>query len=148
MVDTTYQSTYSREAPEIEARRLALMDEAKNLYNTPMGLPFVEAVGLSGTEYQAIDFANQGIGAFEPYIQAGAQGVSQGMDLTQRGALAAGAIDTTDQFQSAQDMLGRATPVLGRGIGAIERVSAGLRSQSGCLLHEPVPAERNPKRSW
>jgi hypothetical protein len=120
MVDTTYQSTYSREAPEIEARRLALMDEAKNLYNTPMGLPFVEAVGLSGTEYQAIDFANQGIGAFEPYIQAGAQGVSQGMDLTQRGALAAGAIDTTDQFQSAQDMLGRAVPVLGRGIGAIE----------------------------
>jgi hypothetical protein len=99
MVDTTYQTTYSREAPEIEDRRLALMDEARNLYNTPMGLPFVEAAGLSGTEQQAIDFAKQGVGSFEPYIQAGAQGVSQGMDLTQRGALAAGAVNTTGQYQ-------------------------------------------------
>ena len=119
MVDTTYSSSVAREAPEIEDRRLALMDEARNLYNTPMGLPFVEAAGLSGTETQAIDFAKQGVGAFEPFIQAGAQGVSQGMDLTQRGALAAGAVDTTEQFQSAQDMMGRAVPVLGQGIGGI-----------------------------
>ena len=119
MVDTTYSSSVAREAPEIEDRRLALMDEARNLYNTPMGLPFVEAAGLSGTEDMAIDFAKQGIGAFEPYIQAASQGVSQGMDLTQRGALAAGAVDTTDQFQSAQDMMGRAVPVLGQGIGGI-----------------------------
>jgi hypothetical protein len=119
MVDTTYQTTYSREAPEVEARRLALMDEARNLYNTPMGLPFVEAAGLSGTELQAIDFAKQGVGSFEPYIQAGAQGVSQGMDLTQRGALAAGAVNTTGQYQAAQDMLGRAVPVIGQGIGGI-----------------------------
>jgi hypothetical protein len=119
MVDTTYSSTIAREAPEIEARRLGLMDEARNLYNTPMGLPFVEAAGLSGTEDMAIDFAKQGIGAFEPYIQAASQGVSQGMDLTQRGALAAGAVDTTDQYQAAQDMMGRAVPVLGQGIGGI-----------------------------
>ena len=119
MVDTTYSSTIAREAPEIEARRLGLMDEARNLYNTPMALPFVEAAGLSGTETQAIDFAKQGVGSFEPFIQAGAQGVSQGMDLTQRGALAAGAVDTTEQFQSAQDMMGRAVPVLGQGIGGI-----------------------------
>jgi hypothetical protein len=119
MVDTTYSSSVAREAPEIEDRRLALMDEARNLYNTPMGLPFVEAAGLSGTEDMAIDFAKQGIGAFEPYIQAASQGVSQGMDLTQRGALAAGAVDTTDQYQAAQDMMGRAVPVLGQGIGGI-----------------------------
>ena len=119
MVDTTYSSSVAREAPEIEDRRLALMDEARNLYNTPMGLPFVEAAGLSGTEQQAIDFAQQGIGAFEPFIQAGAQGVSQGMDLTQRGALAAGAVDTTDQYQAAQDITARAAPVIGQGIGGI-----------------------------
>jgi len=119
MVDTTYSSSIAREAPEIEARRLALMDQAANLYKAPMALPFVEAAGLSGTEDMAIDFAKQGIGAFEPYIQAASQGVSQGMDLTQRGALAAGAVDTTDQYQSAQDMLGRAVPVIGQGIGGI-----------------------------
>jgi hypothetical protein len=41
------------------------------------------------------------------------------MDLTQRGALAAGSVQTAPQFQSAQDMLGRAVPVIGQGIGGI-----------------------------
>jgi hypothetical protein len=95
MVDMTYSTQFVREAPEIEAYKLDLINEAKELYNQPMYLPAVEAAALSGTELQGIDFAKQGIGAFEPYIQAASQGVTQGMDLTQRGALAAGAIDTT-----------------------------------------------------
>lgn len=119
MVDMTYSTQYVREAPEVEAYKLGLLQEAQNLYNKPMNIPAVEAAALSGTEYQGIDFAKQGVGAFEPYIQAGAQGVTQGMDLTQRGALAAGAIDTTAQYQAAQDMMGRAVPVIGQGIGGI-----------------------------
>ena len=119
MVDMTYSTQYVREAPEIEAYKLDLINEAKELYNQPMTLPAVEAAALSGTELQGIDFAKQGIGAFEPYIQAASQGVTQGMDLTQRGALAAGAIDTTAQYQAAQDMMGRAVPVIGQGIGGI-----------------------------
>jgi hypothetical protein len=119
MVDMTYQTQYIREAPEIEARKKQILAESYRLYNETMDLPFVEAAGMSGTEQQAMDFAKQGVGSFEPYIQAASQGVSQGMDLTQRGALAAGAVDTTNQFQSAQDMLGRAVPVMGQGIGGI-----------------------------
>jgi len=120
MVDMTYQTQYIREAPEIEARKKQILAESYRLYNEPMDLPFVEAAGMSGTEQQAMDFAKQGVGSFEPYIQAASQGVSQGMDLTQRGALAAGAVDTTDQYQAAQDMLGRAVPILGQGIGGIK----------------------------
>jgi len=119
MVDMTYQTQYIREAPEIEARKKQILAESYRLYNEPMDLPFVESAGMSGTEQQAMDFAKQGVGSFEPYIQAASQGVSQGMDLTQRGALAAGAVDTTNQYQSAQDMLGRAVPVIGQGIGGI-----------------------------
>jgi hypothetical protein len=119
MVDMTYSTQYVREAPEIEAYKLGLINEARDLYNQPMTLPAVEAAALSGTELQGIDFAKQGVGAFEPYIQAASQGVTQGMDLTQRGALAAGAIDTTAQYQAAQDMMGRAVPVIGQGIGGI-----------------------------
>ena len=137
MVDTTYSSSVSREAPEIEDRRLGLMDAARNLYNQPMALPFVEAAGLSGTELQAIDFAKQGIGSFEPYIQAGASGVSQGMDLTQRGALAAGAVDTTDQYQAAQDMLGRAVPVIGEGIGGIKGSAQGYNPNQSSSYMNP-----------
>jgi len=119
MADVTYTGQIVREAPEVEAYKLGLLQEAQRLYQEPMTLPAVEAAGLSGTELQAIDFAKQGVGAFEPYIQAGAQGVSQGMDLTQRGALAAGAVDTTAQYQAAQDIMGRAVPVIGQGIGGI-----------------------------
>ena len=119
MVDETISTQIVREAPEVEAYKLGLIQEAQRLYNQPMFLPAMEAAGLSGTELQAIDLAKQGIGAFEPYIQAGSQGLTQGMDLTQRGALAAGAIQTAPQYQAAQRMLGRAVPVLGQGIGGI-----------------------------
>jgi hypothetical protein len=119
MVDQTISTQIVREAPEVEAYKLGLIQEAQRLYNQPMFLPATEAAGLSGTELQAIDFAKQGIGAFEPYIQAGSQGLTQGMDLAQRGALAAGAIQTAPQYQAAQEMLGRAVPVLGQGIGGI-----------------------------
>ena len=96
MVDTTYSTQFAREAPEIEARKLELMNEAARLYTQPLSVPATEAAGLSGSELQAIDFAKQGIGSFEPYIQAASQGLTQGMDLTQRGA-----------------------PVLGQGVGGI-----------------------------
>lgn len=120
MVDQTISTQYVREAPEIEAYKLGLLQEAQRLYNQPMFMPAMEAAGLSGTELQAIDFAKQGIGAFEPYLQAGSQGITQGMDLTQRGALTTGAIETAPQFQKAQDILARAVPVLERGIGGIQ----------------------------
>jgi len=119
MADISTQTQIMREAPEIEAYKLGLLQEAQRLYNDPMMLPAVEAAGLSPAEQQAMDLARQGIGSFEPYVQAGAQGLTQGMDLTQRGALAAGAIQTAPQFQAAQNVMGRALPVLGQGIGGL-----------------------------
>jgi len=121
MAEQTYVTQIQAESPAIEARKIALMNEAKRLYEQPFSLPAIEAAGLSIGEQQAMDLARQGIGSFEPYIQAGAQGLTQGMDLTQRGALAAGSVQTAPQFQSAQDMLGRAVPVIGQGIGGILR---------------------------
>jgi len=134
MADMTYTTSYVREAPDIEAFKLGLLSEAQRLYQDPMYLPAIEAAGLSVGEQQAMDFARQGIGAFEPYIQAGAQGITQGMDLTQRGAQltqrgelatqrgeqAADMIDTTGQYQAAQDMLHKGLPTLSAGIGGIK----------------------------
>jgi hypothetical protein len=106
MADTSYVTQYQREAPGIEQRKVDLMDEAKRLYGQPMYLPAIEAAGLSIGEQQAMDLARQGIGSFEPFIQGGSQAITQGMDLAQRGALAAGAIQTAPMFQKAQDVLG------------------------------------------
>tara|TARA_R110000868_G_scaffold221524_2_gene473275 strand:- start:5936 stop:7030 length:1095 start_codon:yes stop_codon:yes gene_type:complete len=113
MADTSYTTQIVREAPEIEAQKIALMEEARNLYNQPMFIPAVEAAGLSQTQQQAVDFAKQGVGAWEPYLQAASQGVTQGMDLTQTGARAAGAVITGDMFQQAQN-------AAAQGIGALQ----------------------------
>jgi hypothetical protein len=141
MVDMTYSTQYVREAPEIEAYKLGLINEARDLYNQPMDLPAVEAAALSGTELQGIDFAKQGVGAFEPYIQAASQGVTQGMDLTQRGALAAGAIETAPQYQAAQDILARAVPVLGQGIGGIYGSAQGYSPTQAEAFMNPYQQE-------
>ena len=107
MADTSYVTQYQREAPGIENRKIDLMDEANRLYRQPMYMPAIEAAGLSIGEQQAMDLARQGIGSFEPFIQGGSQAITQGMDLTQRGALAAGAIQTAPMFQQAQNVLGQ-----------------------------------------
>ena len=124
MADMTYTTSYVREAPEIEAFKLGLLSEAQRLYQDPLFLPPVEAAGLSLGEQQAMDFARQGVGAFEPYVQAGSQGMSQGMDLTQRGALSADLIDTAGQYQAAQNMLQKGMPTLSAGIGGINGAAA------------------------
>ena len=103
MADTTIQEQIVREAPEIEAYKIGLLESARQLAQQPMMLPATEAAGLSPTEIQAIDFAKQGIGAFEPYIQAGAQGLTRGMGLSQAGAELIGGIETAPQYQRAQD---------------------------------------------
>jgi hypothetical protein len=106
MAETSYVTQFQREAPDIEARKLGLMAEAKRLYESPFSLPAIEAAGLSLGEQQAMDLARQGIGAYEPFIQGGSQAITQGMDLAQRGALSAGAVQTAPMFQKAQDVLG------------------------------------------
>jgi len=119
MADITYTGQIVREAPEIEAYKLGLIESARQLSQQPMFVPATEAAGLSPTQVQAIDFAKQGVGAFEPYIQGASQAVTQGMDLAQRGALLTGGVQTAPQFQEAQNVLGRAMPVLGQGIGGL-----------------------------
>lgn len=119
MADITYTGQIVREAPEIEAYKLGLIESARQLSQQPMFVPAMEAAGLTPTQVQAIDFAKQGVGAFEPYIQGASQAVTQGMDLAQRGALLTGGVQTAPQFQEAQNVLGRAMPVLGQGIGGL-----------------------------
>lgn len=119
MADVTYTGQIVREAPEIEAYKLGLIESARQLSQQPMMVPATEAAGLSPTQIQAIDFAKQGVGAFEPYLQGASQAITQGMDLAQRGALGAGGVQTAPMFQEAQNVLGRAMPVLGQGIGGL-----------------------------
>jgi hypothetical protein len=78
------QTSIAREAPGVEARKLALYDEAANLAKTPVSLPAVQVAPISALEQAGIRQAGQtgvgastvagGIGAFTGAQQTAAAG--------------------------------------------------------------------------
>jgi hypothetical protein len=61
-----------REAPEIEAYKLGLLESAKKLADQPITLPTYQVAGMSGLQEQAIQQASPatgGIGGYQPYLQ-------------------------------------------------------------------------------
>ena len=92
-----------REAPEIEARRLGLMDQAAKIAGTQLGLPAFQVAGLTTEEQAGITQATTGVGAGLPSIQAAEQaataaGTRAGQFTT--GAVGAAALDpSSQQFQ-------------------------------------------------
>ena len=82
-----------REAPQIEAYKLGLLEASKKLSEQPLSLPAYQVAGLTQAQAQAANLASQGIGAYQPFLQAGQQAVGAGI-----GALgsAVGAPSQTD----------------------------------------------------
>lgn len=61
-----------REAPEIEAYKLGLLESAKKLADQPITLPTYQVAEMSGLQQQAIQQASPatgGIGGYQPYLQ-------------------------------------------------------------------------------
>jgi len=77
MVTTTEYLT--REAPDIEARKLGLMDTAKALADQPLTLPAQQVAGLTPEQLQAIQLGSQGIGAYQPYLASALQSQAAGL---------------------------------------------------------------------
>ncbi len=72
------QTTIAREAPEVEARKLALYDQAAVLAKTPVGIPGIQVAGLSPLEQAGITQAGQtGVGAGT--VTSGIGSVAAGM---------------------------------------------------------------------
>ena len=64
------QTAITREAPEVEARKLSLYDQASKLASSPVNLPAMQVAPLSGIEQAAITQAGRtGVGA--PTVGAG-----------------------------------------------------------------------------
>jgi hypothetical protein len=91
-VDTVIQQT--REAPEIEARRLALMDEAKELIQRQQSLPAFQIAELSPMQQQAMQLAQAGIGGYQPFLQSAQQAIMPAAEgVTSTTAKGIGALD-------------------------------------------------------
>lgn len=77
MADTITEQIV-REAPQIEALKLGLMEQAKTLTGEPVTIPAYQVAGLTPDQLQAQELARSGIGSFAPYIQTGGQAITAG----------------------------------------------------------------------
>ena len=83
---TTAQQSYQMEAPELQARKLALMDIAGKLAQGETGsyaglqIPTQQLAGFAPQQQQAFDLAQQGIGGFQPYMDQASQYAAKAAD--------------------------------------------------------------------
>ena len=89
-----------RESPEVEAYKLNLMKAAGALQ--PPTLPQYQIASFTPQQTAALQAGQQGIGAYQPYMQAGQQNLNQAQNVLQ-GA------DTRGMFEPAQQAVQQAT---------------------------------------
>ena len=85
------QTTFSREAPEIEARKLALYDTAAEVTQRPINIPEYQVAGPSALEQQAYQTAATGTGT-------GAAAVNQGITAALGAQTQAQALPNVNNF--------------------------------------------------
>jgi hypothetical protein len=121
VAETTTQIV--REAEPIEQQRMALLLGARELVEKQkLGemLPAYQVAGFAPAQLEAMRAAEaQGIGAYQPYVTAANQALSQGYGLTGQAAQTLTGADTRQQFLDAQRAMQAA------GIGATG-ITAGV----------------------
>ena len=125
-----------REAPEIERIRMQLLEAAKAQTEAPMTLPGYQVAGFTPEQVQALQAGVQGIGAFQPFMQQGAQALSAGTGALGESADILRGADTRGQFEAAQQAmnlaaqpaaaLGNLANVAGAGMGMIGTGAQGM----------------------
>lgn len=88
---TETQVQIVREAPEIEAYKLGLLESAKKLADQQITLPTQQIAEMSGLQTQAISAASPatgGIGGYQPYLTAAGQTMAPASSMIQQGASA------------------------------------------------------------
>jgi len=70
---TETQEIIQRESPDIEAYKLGLMEQAKQLTSAPPtgGLPGITSQGMTSAQQQALSAAQSGLSGYMPYLQSG-----------------------------------------------------------------------------
>jgi hypothetical protein len=96
-----------REAPDIEKRKVALMDAAKLAAEEvrPEDIPAYQVAGMSQAQRDALAMGQAGIGSYQPFMQQAGQSVRSGSRLLGEGANILRGSDTRGQFSNARDIL-------------------------------------------
>jgi hypothetical protein len=128
------QETISREAPDIEERKVGLMDSAKVLtdaanLNALSGeylTPDYEVAGMSPDQLTALQMGRQGIGAYQPFLTAGGRDVSAGSGMLGEAADVLRGADTRGQFGAAQAAMNQAAIPIGQMGQSAQLAGAGV----------------------
>jgi hypothetical protein len=94
-----------REAPQIEAYKLGLLQSAKTLSEKPLQLPAYQTAGFTPLQQQSFALAQQGIGSYQPYLQSAQRAMEAGLNTTGVGAQMLYGMDVSPQFNQAQQMM-------------------------------------------
>lgn len=133
MAEETVTQQIVREAPEIEAYKLKLLQEAQKLaFNQVPGgqtlaqqLPNYQVAGFSPAQLAAIKATEQqGVGAFTPYMNAANTALGSAYKTTGEAADIMRGADTRAQFTDAQKAMqqaGGATANITAGVGQINQ---------------------------
>ena len=141
---TDISTQFVREAPEIEAQKLGLLQSSKALVDAANQAamqgrfltPSYQVAGFSPDQIQAMEAARAGIGAYQPYMSYATQatvgareGFNEAMNVlrgadtrsqynTARQALGISGLPIGEMAKSAQ-MVGQAAPMVGQGVGSL-----------------------------
>jgi hypothetical protein len=128
------QETISREAPEIEERKIGLMTDAKAMadaanLNALQGdylTPDYEVAGMSPDQLNALQMGRQGIGAYQPFMTAATAGVAAGSGALGEAADVLRGADTRGQFGAAQAAMNQAAIPIGQMGQSAQLATAGI----------------------
>jgi hypothetical protein len=121
---TEFSEQIIREAPQIEAYKVGLLEAARNQSQKQLDIPAYQAAGLSDLQQQAISLGEKGIGAYAPFIQAGQESMEAGIGTLGQAATAAGGVNVAPQYSTAQGILQNALGFT-QGIGAAQGMVPG-----------------------
>jgi len=116
------QESITREAPDIEERKIGLMDSAKALTDAAnlsalrgeYLTPDYEIAGMSPDQLTALQMGRQGIGAYQPFLTAGTRDVAAGSGMLSEAADVLRGADTRGQFTAAQAAMNQAAIPIGQ----------------------------------
>lgn len=138
---TEIQEQIVREAPDIEAAKIALMRSGKSLAdaanaNAAQGRylnPDYRVAGFNQAQTNALQAGQQGIGAYQPYLQSAQQGVMSGSATLGEAADVLRGADTRGQFGAAQQ--------------ATNLAASGIMQNAGPIGQQQIQQYMNPYAS-
>jgi len=120
---TTTQEQIVREAPDIEAYKLGLLQSAKNLVDTPVNIPSQQIAGMSQMQQDALARTQAGVGAYQPYLQEAGYAIGDSQQQI------AGVMDEADPFRrQAADMMLQSQQGIEGQVGAAQQ---GINQAAG-----------------